>query len=168
MRKPRRARLSTTALTRPGLPLQVRLCLAGEWHTVLIDDVLPVDAMQMVAYLKPARRQLWGPLIEKAAAKLHGSYEALSGGTFAEAFSMLTGFPVQRLLLPCHPAMREPKPLGATPEPGESAAHAKAMERWRARCVDSEAAPLATTFAALSLAHPISPSNIRHHPSPSP
>jgi hypothetical protein len=105
---------------------------------VLIDDVFPVDALQMVAYLKPARRQLWGPLIEKAAAKLHASYEALSGGTFAEAFSMLTGFPVQRILLPSHPAMREPKPLPADAGEGDRVSHAKAVERWRAKCIDSE------------------------------
>ena len=46
---------------------------------------------------KAARRSLWGPLIEKAAAKLHGSYEALAGGTFAEAFAMLTGYPVTKV-----------------------------------------------------------------------
>ena len=75
-------------------PSQVRLCLAGAWHTVLIDDVFPVNGLSCLAYLKAARRQLWAPLIEKAAAKLHGSYEALAGGTFSEAFSLLTGCPV--------------------------------------------------------------------------
>ena len=49
-----------------------------------------MGAIPCLAYLKAARRQLWVPLIEKAAAKLHGSYEALEGGTFMEAFSMLT------------------------------------------------------------------------------
>ena len=46
--------------------------------------------------VKAARRALWAPLLEKAAAKLHGSYEALAGGTFAEAFHTLTGFPVDQ------------------------------------------------------------------------
>ena len=46
-----------------------------------------------------SRRSLWGPLVEKAAAKLWGSYEALSGGNFAEAFNMLTGFPVERIFM---------------------------------------------------------------------
>jgi len=78
---------------------QVRLCRAGEWHTVTVDDTFPVNALGTLAYLKAARRSLWGPLLEKAAAKLHGSYEALSGGTFAEAFHMLTGFPVQKVLM---------------------------------------------------------------------
>ncbi|KAH8053708.1 calcium-dependent cysteine-type endopeptidase [Aureococcus anophagefferens] len=83
----------------PAGAYQVRLCLAGAWHTVLVDDLFPTNALGCLAYLKAARRALWAPLVEKAAAKLHGSYEVLAGGTFAEAFHMLTGFPVQQLRL---------------------------------------------------------------------
>ena len=83
----------------PAAAYRVRLCRAGTWHTVLVDDTLPINALGMLAYLKAARRSLWGALIEKAAAKLWGSYEALAGGTFAEAFAMLTGFPVQTIRL---------------------------------------------------------------------
>ena len=43
---------------------------------MLVDDLLPTNQLSCLAYLKAARRSLWGPLIEKAAAKLHGSYEA--------------------------------------------------------------------------------------------
>jgi calpain-15 len=45
---------------------------------VTVDDVFPTNAIHCLAYLKAARRQLWVPLIEKAAAKLHGSYEVRS------------------------------------------------------------------------------------------
>ena len=31
---------------------QVKLCRAGEWHCVLIDDVFPVNALSCLAYLK--------------------------------------------------------------------------------------------------------------------
>ena len=37
---------------------QVRLCRAGEWHTLLIDDVLPTNQLSFLAYLKAARRSL--------------------------------------------------------------------------------------------------------------
>lgn len=114
---------------------QVRLCLAGEWHTVLIDDVFPTDALNCLAYLKAARRSLWGPLIEKAAAKLHGSYEALSGGTFAEAFSMLSGYPVQRILLFRY---REPPAPPAEAGEGAAASHEAALARWREKRLDTD------------------------------
>ena len=94
--------LKRCVLTRdynPAGAYQVRLCRAGNWETVLVDDLFPTNALETLAYLKAARRALWAPLIEKAAAKLHGSYEVLAGGTFAEAFHMLTGFPVQQLRL---------------------------------------------------------------------
>ncbi|KAH8049436.1 calcium-dependent cysteine-type endopeptidase [Aureococcus anophagefferens] len=82
----------------PAGAYQVRSA-RGRGHTVLVDDLFPTNALGCLAYLKAARRALWAPLVEKAAAKLHGSYEVLAGGTFAEAFHMLTGFPVQQLRL---------------------------------------------------------------------
>jgi len=77
----------------------LRLCRAGEWHTVVVDDHFPSTELQTFAYSKAARRQLWVPLCEKAAAKLHGCYEALEAGTLAEALTMLTGYATERILL---------------------------------------------------------------------
>lgn len=89
---------------------QVRLCSAGQWRTLLIDDSLPcvpvpgagsrLCAERGVCAFGTARRcQLWVGLIEKAMAKLHGSYEALEGGAVDEALRTLTGFPTIRMLL---------------------------------------------------------------------
>ena len=46
-----------------------------------------------LAYSKAKNNQLWVPLLEKAYAKSHGSYQAISGGHIAEAFLDLTGAP---------------------------------------------------------------------------
>jgi len=126
-------RILITKEYNPAGAYQVRLCRAGEWHCVLIDDVFPTNGLSCLAYLKAARRSLWGPLIEKAAAKLHGSYEALNGGSFAEAFGMLTGCPVQRIILSRYRPPADP-PAGAPPE--ALATHAKRLERWRSKKLD--------------------------------
>ena len=128
-------RILLTKEYNPAGAYQIRLCRAGQWHCVLIDDVLPTDGLSCLAYLKAARRSLWGPLIEKAAAKLHGSYEALNGGSFAEAFGMLTGCPVQRVVLSRY---REPKgpPAGSPPE--ATASYEKQLMRWRSKKLDFE------------------------------
>jgi hypothetical protein len=44
-----------------------------------------------LAYSKAHKNQLWVPFLEKAYAKIHGSYQAISGGQIAEAFLDLTG-----------------------------------------------------------------------------
>ena len=42
---------------------------------------------------------MWGPVLEKAYAKVHGSYSTLHGGFISEAFQDLTGAPTERLYL---------------------------------------------------------------------
>ncbi|KAK7100680.1 calpain-9-like [Littorina saxatilis] len=66
----------------------------GQWEDVYVDDRLPV--------LK-GRKQLWGarsaldsdefwvPLLEKAFAKCHGSYDAVDGGFPGDAYIAMTG-----------------------------------------------------------------------------
>lgn len=46
-----------------------------------------------LAYSKAKQNQLWVPFLEKAYAKMHGSYKAISGGHVEEAFLDLTGAP---------------------------------------------------------------------------
>jgi calpain-15 len=78
----------------------VRLCKDGLWRNVIVDDNLPCNRNKSLCYTTASRRQLWVPLIEKAAAKLSGCYEGMHSGTLCEAFSLLTGFATQRELLP--------------------------------------------------------------------
>jgi len=51
-----------------------------------------------LAYSKARRNQLWVPFLEKAYAKIHGSYQAISGGHVAEAFLDLTGAPTLQVV----------------------------------------------------------------------
>jgi len=92
----------------------LRLCHAGEWRSILVDDLLPTSKIfegymdpngstvyysqgGSLCYLHGARRQIWVPIVEKAAAKLYGCWANMMGGTIAEAMSLFTGFPTQRI-----------------------------------------------------------------------
>jgi len=78
---------------------EVRLFLDGWWTGTVVDDRLPCTDQQRrpdgtnLAYSRGQWQQLWVPLIEKAYAKAHGSYRAISGGEIAEALLDLTGCP---------------------------------------------------------------------------
>eukprot|EP00755_Sulcionema_specki_P013469 Sspe_Gene.54032::Locus_29842_Transcript_1_1_Confidence_1.000_Length_3503::g.54032::m.54032/K08582/CAPN15; calpain-15 len=86
----------------------VKLHFAGQWRTLLVDDLFPctkpwsgkIEGDRIyysrggnLVYARATRHQLWVPLVEKAAAKLFGSYGALDGGTMAEALQLFTGYP---------------------------------------------------------------------------
>lgn len=70
----------------------VRFCIQGEWVPVVIDDWIPCESPGKPAFATSRKgNELWVSILEKAYAKLHGSYEALEGGLVQDALVDLTG-----------------------------------------------------------------------------
>jgi len=99
-----------------GGPYQIRLFIDAQWRTYIVDDQFPcwkkeaaprlnkrgkIKANQnedfRLAYCKATDNQLWVPLLEKAYAKAHQSYSAISGGWVEEAMFDLTGCPTETI-----------------------------------------------------------------------
>lgn len=65
----------------------------GTWTEVTVDTLIPCDAKTNKPIFAHGKdpNELWVPLLEKAYAKLHGSFEALDGGSVTAALVDLTG-----------------------------------------------------------------------------
>lgn len=76
----------------------VRFYYQHEWKTVTIDDRIPCGKDGLPAFgHNTLKNEIWVCILEKALAKLLGSYEALDGGYLEEGVVMLTGGRPERL-----------------------------------------------------------------------
>ena len=74
---------------------ELRFCKNGLWVQTVIDDYFPCDSDSAGGpkYSQTHDSELWVLLVEKAYAKLHGSYAAIESGFPFEAMMDLTGAP---------------------------------------------------------------------------
>ena len=77
---------------------QIRFYLNGKETPVIVDDYLPVKQDGTPAFATCRDGELWVSLLEKAWAKLHGSYARMEGGLPSHAATHLAGVPAESYL----------------------------------------------------------------------
>jgi calpain-15 len=85
--------LFITKQTNPNGVYMLRICKGGVWRTIVLDDYFPCKPEAGPVYSKANANELWVLLLEKAFAKIHGSYAAIKSGWAFEAMMDLTGAP---------------------------------------------------------------------------
>lgn len=86
-------RLFITKNVQPHGVYKVQFCKGGEWVEVTVDDYFPCIPGSEPIFSRSNGNELWVLLLEKAYAKLHGSYMLLRGGWAFEGMMDLTGCP---------------------------------------------------------------------------
>jgi len=76
---------------------QVELCINGLWQRITLDEYFPCYPQGGPKYTKTTGGELYVGLLEKAFAKIYGSYEATIEGDSGNGMTTLTGCPVQTL-----------------------------------------------------------------------
>lgn len=76
----------------------IRLFIDGCWATVILDACFPVNTFGHFIYAKPHNHVIWVMLLEKAWAKVYGSYEAINAGYAHEGLVALTGAPCEAFM----------------------------------------------------------------------
>nr|XP_013771175.1 PREDICTED: uncharacterized protein LOC102193255 [Pundamilia nyererei] len=74
----------------------------GKWVDVVIDDNLPTKNKQLLFASSKCGNEFWAPLLEKAYAKLCGSYANMRGWSSSDAFKDFTGG-VNQIYYPTEP-----------------------------------------------------------------
>ena len=75
----------------------VKFYINGIQHPVIVDDYLPCHPDGRPAFATSRDAELWVCILEKAWAKLHGSYARTEGGLPCFAASHLTGVPSESI-----------------------------------------------------------------------
>lgn len=78
---------------------QVKLCIAGEWNTITIDDYFPCIPKSNPLVSRSPGNEIWVLILEKAIAKVFESYYSLIQVNLADFFLLLTGCPTFHLNL---------------------------------------------------------------------
>eukprot|EP01129_Flabellula_baltica_P016956 TRINITY_DN9254_c0_g1_i1.p1 TRINITY_DN9254_c0_g1~~TRINITY_DN9254_c0_g1_i1.p1 ORF type:complete len:998 (+),score=248.60 TRINITY_DN9254_c0_g1_i1:24-2996(+) len=76
---------------------QCRFWKDGEWKLITVDDRIPCKRGRPCFARCRDLNELWVPLVEKAYAKLHGSYENIESGIINNALVDLTGEPSESM-----------------------------------------------------------------------
>ena len=72
---------------------QIKLCLGGEWITVVLDDYFPCIPMSTPLVTTSQSNELWILILEKALAKVYDCYYNLTCMNISDFFLTLTGCP---------------------------------------------------------------------------
>jgi hypothetical protein len=77
----------------------VRVCDVGTWQTIILDDLIPCSGKsRQPIFTKGNGNELWVLLLEKAWAKIYGSYARIEAGLTRECLHDLTGAPTKYYL----------------------------------------------------------------------